>query len=127
MAWEIELEYVKGWLNEQDVETQLGIYAALEVLAQQGPALGRLLVDTPSHTKVKNLKELRPATSEGSEVRMLFAFDPRRKAIVLVAGDKARGGERGHLRWGGWYRKAIPLAERRYMDHLNHLGGLHES
>lgn len=95
MAWEIELEYVKGWLNEQDVETQLGIYAALEVLAQQGPALGRLLVDTPSHTKVKNLKELRPATSEGSEVRMLFAFDPRRKAIVLVAGDKARGGNAG--------------------------------
>jgi len=42
---------------------------------------------------------------------VLFAFDPRREAIVLVAGDKAGN-------WDGWYRKAIPLADRRFTDHL---------
>lgn len=53
MAWETELEYVKGWLNEQDVETQLGTYAALEVLAQQGSALGRPPVDTQATPRLR--------------------------------------------------------------------------
>lgn len=126
MTWKIELKYVKEWLVAQDLDTQLGIYSALEVLAQCGPTLGRPLVDTLSHTKVKNLKELRPATPEGTEVRALFAFDPQRRAIVLVAGDKSRG-KRGRLKWAGWYRKAIPLAEKRYAEHLHQLGGHDES
>lgn len=42
---------------------------------------------------------------------MLFAFDPARQAVVLVAGDKA-------CSWSSWYQKNIPLAERRYDEHL---------
>jgi hypothetical protein len=57
------------------------------------------------------MKELRPPSSGTTEIRLLFAFDPRREAIVLVAGDKAGN-------WDGWYRKAIPLADRRFTDHL---------
>ena len=45
---------------------------------------------------------------------MLFAFDPRREAIVLVTGDKAGN-------WDGWYRQAIPLADRRFAEHLTAL------
>lgn len=45
---------------------------------------------------------------------MLFAFDPRREAIVLVAGDKAGN-------WDGWYRQAIPLADQRFAEHLTAL------
>jgi len=41
----------------------------------------------------------------------LFAFDPKREAIFLVAGDKAGD-------WDGWYRKAIPLADKRFTEHL---------
>ena len=44
-------------------------------------------------------------------MRLLFAFDPRREAIFLVAGDKAGN-------WDAWYRKAIPLADERFTQHL---------
>ncbi len=62
-------------------------------------------------TAVKNLKELRPGSSGRSEVRILFAFDPLRQAVLLVAGDKAR-------EWTRWYQRAIPLAERRFAEHV---------
>ncbi|CAL9647862.1 Putative toxin HigB2 [Actinosynnema sp. ALI-1.44] len=44
-------------------------------------------------------------------MRILFAFDPRRQAILLVAGDKAGD-------WRGWYERNIPLADRRFDEHL---------
>jgi hypothetical protein len=56
-----------------------------------------------------------PAGSSGaSEIRLLFAFDPWREAILLVAGDKAGN-------WEGWYRVAIPLADDRFSQHLAEL------
>lgn len=60
------------------------------------------------------MKELRPPSSGTTEIRMLFAFDPRREAIFLVAGDKAGN-------WEIWYRKAIPLADQRFTRHLKEL------
>lgn len=79
---------------------------AIDVLADHGPGLGRPLVDTVTGSSIANLKELRVGT-----VRILFAFDPWRSSILLVAGDKAG-------RWDEWYREAIPLAERRYGVYL---------
>ena len=58
-----------------------------------------------------NLKELRPASTGSTEIRILFVFDPRRTAILLVAGDKAGD-------WRGWYDSNVPLAEERYAEHL---------
>lgn len=58
-----------------------------------------------------NLKELRPGSSGRTELRILFAFDPFRRAILLIAGNKA-----GQRRT--WYRTAVAEAERRYHDHL---------
>jgi hypothetical protein len=75
-------------------------------LADVGPGLGRPLVDTIHGSTIANLKELRPGS-----VRILFAFDPWRDSILLVAGDKAG-------RWTQWYREAIPLAEQRYERYL---------
>ncbi len=57
------------------------------------------------------MKELRPASSGASEVRILFAFDPHRQAILLVAGDKSGD-------WRGWYERNVPLADRRFDEHL---------
>lgn len=71
-------------------------------------------MDTIKGSTVKDLKELRPGSSGRSEVRVLFAFDPARRAIMLVAGDKAGN-------WQRWYRKNIPVAEQRYRDHLEEL------
>jgi hypothetical protein len=58
--------------------------SAIDTLADVGPGLGRPLVDTIHGSSIANLKELRPGT-----VRILFAFDPWRDSILLVAGDKA--------------------------------------
>ncbi|MFD7154527.1 type II toxin-antitoxin system RelE/ParE family toxin [Kribbella sp. NPDC059898] len=57
------------------------------------------------------MKELRPPSMGHSEIRMLFAFDPAREAIILVAGDKSG-------RWERWYQTAIPLADDRFAEHL---------
>jgi hypothetical protein len=63
------------------------------------------LVDHVEHSAVQNLKELRPGSAGRSELRILFAFDPWRSAILLVAGDKSGN-------WQQWYRQAIPRAEQ---------------
>lgn len=73
--------------------------------------LGRPLVDTLVGSRHKDMKDLRPGSRGRSEVRILFAFDPRRRAILLVAGDKAGN-------WRRWYTKNIPVADDLFDDHL---------
>jgi hypothetical protein len=82
------------------------------LLAQNGPHLGRPVVGKIAGSRHANMKELRAAT-EGS-LRVLFAFDPRRHAILLLGGDKAG-------RWRRWYDRAIPLADLRCDIHLEEL------
>jgi hypothetical protein len=115
VAWEvILLEPVETWflkLCESDPATAALVEHAIDRLAEAGPGLGRPLVDTLEHSRLSNLKELRPGSRGRSEIRILLVFDPDRQAILLVAGDKAG-------RWSRWYQEAIPLAERRYADWL---------
>ncbi len=68
----------------------------------------------PERTEQRHLKELRPGSAGKSEIRILFAFDPVRRAVLLVAGDKAGS-------WGGWHDTNIPVAEKRYQDHIAEL------
>jgi hypothetical protein len=74
-------------------------------------ALGRPLVSSIANSSVHNLKELRPGSTGRTEVRILFAFDPWRSAILLTGGDKSGD-------WQGWYRRAIPHAEQLYEEYL---------
>lgn len=90
------------------------VIAALELLAERGPQLGRPLVDTVVGSRHKNMKELRPGSSGRTELRVLFAFDPERRAILLVAGDKTGN-------WSKWYRESIPIADDRFTMHLEKL------
>ena len=69
------------------------------------------LADRVRHSQLSNLKELRPGSAGRSEIRILYIFDPRRNAVLLVAGDKAG-------KWEAWYRQPVPLAEQRYEDYL---------
>ena len=62
-------------------------------------------------SSLHNLKELRPGSAGKTEIRILFIFDPQRRAILLVAGNKAGN-------WTRWYRDAIKLAEDRYTRFL---------
>lgn len=89
---------VEEWLLALDRSSYEQVVAALELLADRGPQLGSPLVDTVSGSRHKNMKELRPGSSGRSELRVLFAFDPERRAILLVAGDKAGN-------WKKWYSR----------------------
>ncbi|WAL96835.1 type II toxin-antitoxin system RelE/ParE family toxin [Streptomyces sp. Je 1-369] len=115
MNWQINLHSsVEKWLlalAEEDAVSADLVEAAVDMLAEHGPALGRPLVDRLTGSRTHNLKELRPGSSGRTEVRVLFVFDPRRQAILLVAGDKAG-------RWRDWYQEAIPVAEARYDEYL---------
>ena len=117
MMWTVDVGLIVPWLDALDRKTWKQVIAALEVLQSRGPQLGRPLVDTVSTSRHRNMKELRPGSTGRSEVRILFAFDPHRAAVMLVAGDKA-----GH--WHRWYRDSIPMADGLWDQHLRRLKGL---
>ncbi len=85
-----------GYLDENK---QIAIDAAVEVLEERGPALGRPLV---------------------GDLRILFAFDPRRTAILLIGGDKSG-------RWNESYAEMVPVADQLYDQHLAELAQEDES
>jgi hypothetical protein len=111
MAWTVILvDQVIDWylgLVDHEPKTAELVAAAIDLLEVDGPALGRPLVDSIEGSSIRNLKELRPGSRGRSEIRILFAFDPERQAVLLVAGDKAGN-------WTKWYDDNIPLAERRF-------------
>lgn len=114
MPWEVDVSLVEERMLGLDEKSYELVIAALELLEERGPALGRPLVDSVKGSRHKNIKELRPGSQGRSELRVLFAFDPSRQAILLVAGDKAGV-------WERWYRVNIPLADDLFDRHLARL------
>lgn len=110
--WDIyQTDEVAQWVDDlrsSDPTAVDQIEAAVDVLSEHGPTLGRPLVDTLTGSKIANMKELRPRRTN---IRILFVFDPWRSAILLVAGDKT--GE-----WNRWYDRAIPRVEELYERYL---------
>lgn len=84
----------------------------MALLAEVGPALGRPLVDLIASSRHSNMKELR--VSADGALRVLFACDPQRTAILLIGGNKSGA-------WEGWYRVAIPIADDLFDEHLAQL------
>jgi hypothetical protein len=110
--WEVEFtDQFKEWWDDLAVDEQGAIGVAVEALEERGPALGRPFVDTIKGSRHANMKELRP---RGETIRILFAFDPRRMAILLLGGDKRD-------LWSKWYEESIPVADRLYDEHLDEL------
>jgi hypothetical protein len=108
MAWDVRLwDEVASWILELDGESYDLVAAAVDQLVAHGPALGRPLADRVRGSRHHNMKELRPGSVGSSEIRILFAFDPMRRAVLLVAGDKAG-------RWKQWYDENIPVADHRF-------------
>jgi hypothetical protein len=115
VVWEVSLlAEVEEWfleLCERDPDSAARVAEAIDLLVENGPALGRPAVDRLKGSRYHNMKELRPGSVGSTEIRLIFAFDPRREAIILVAGDKSGA-------WQQWYLDAIPLADERYTAYL---------
>jgi hypothetical protein len=114
LAWAVKVtdEY-SAWftmLIKEDLGSAVQVAQAVAALREEGPTLGRPLVDRLKGTRIHHLKELRPGSRGRSEIRIIFAFDPARSALLLLGGDKAGN-------WQRWYRENIPLAEQLYIDY----------
>jgi hypothetical protein len=114
LAWAIKVtdEYAAWFtmLIKEDLAPATQVAQAVAALREEGPALGRPLVDRLKGSTIHHLKELRPGSRGRSEIRIIFAFDPARSALLLLGGDKAGN-------WQRWYRDNIPIAERLYRDY----------
>ena len=98
MSWVVEIgnEFKPEFCAlREDVQEE--ILALARFLQQFGPQLGRPRADTLNGSRHANMKELRFGADDG-EWRVAFAFDPKRKAILLVAGDKSGGSEKRFYR-----------------------------
>jgi hypothetical protein len=114
VAWSVKVtEEYAAWFSaliKEDLASAVQVAQAVAALREEGPALGRPLVDRLQGSKVHHLKELRPGSAGRSEIRVLFAFDPTRSALLLLGGDKAGN-------WQRWYRQNIPIAEQLYLEY----------
>jgi hypothetical protein len=114
VAWDVEVtdqfvDWYRDILPDRDVEA---VEQAVEKIRLGGPALGRPRVDSVRGSRYPKMKELR-VQSHGDPIRILFAFDPRRVAILLIGGAKTTD----RL----FYERIIPLADDLYEQHLREI------
>ena len=115
MKWKVDFD--PAFDTEFDVlppAVQDELLAHAKLLEALGPELGRPWADTLNGSRHANMKELR-FKSENGVWRVAFAFDPRRRAVLLAVGDKSGGGEKR------FYRQLIGKADKRFDAHLDRL------
>ncbi len=100
------------WLTTQDESLRAEVAARVDLLETYGPHLGRPHADSLKGSRHSNMKELR-IQCKGKPWRILFAFDPKRRSILLVGGNK-QGDKR-------WYDTHIPIADDRFDKHLKYM------
>lgn len=113
MSWEVEYtnEFGEWWAGLSEAE-QVSVAASVQLLETRSPQLPFPHSSGIGASKHGHMRELR-TQHEGRPLRTLYAFDPRRAAILLIGGDKT-GNER-------WYETHVPLADRLYDEHLEQL------
>jgi len=110
VEWDVEYtDEFEEWWNGLTGEEQEDVRAKVILLRRDGPLLRRPHSDIIASSKHPNMKELIVQYS-GKPYRVLYAFDPRRCAILLIGGDKT-GDER-------WYKRFVPIADRLYDEHI---------
>jgi hypothetical protein len=112
VAWEVErTDEFTEWWDSLSEDEQVSVSATVAVLSEKGPSLKRPYVGRLEHSKLPNLKEL-IIQHGGDPYRVLFMFDPRQTAILLLGGKKGAK---------GWYVNAIAKAEKIYANYLKEL------
>ena len=113
MAWNIEYtDEFFTWWNTLSVGEQNAVGVSVTLLEEKGPALEFPYSSGISGSKHSHMRELR-TKSTGHPLRTLYAFDPRRTAILLIGGDKT-GDNR-------WYETYVPIADRLYDEYLEQI------
>ncbi len=111
--WQVEYtNEFEDWWNTLAKTTQIDIDASVRLLEKLGTSLPFPHSSKITNAKHNHMRELR-VQSKGKPIRILYAFDPRRHAILLLGGDKT--GKKD------WYEKHIPLADVLYKTHLAEL------
>jgi hypothetical protein len=117
MAWEVEYtDEFEAWWNGLTEEEQIELNAKVRLLEQHGPVLPKPHSDVIVTSKHANMKELRGKvifSNHRAELRVPYAFDPQRTAILLIGGDKTGN--------PSWYEEYVPIADRLFDDHLNRI------
>ena len=111
MLWNVEYtdEFEKWWMEKLTPDEQDEVAAVVGLLERKGPQLAFPCSSAITQSKFAHLRELR-IQHGGKPFRILYAFDPRRTAILLIGGNKT-----GQRRW---YQKHIRIADRLYKEHL---------
>src|SRR5436309_12405892 len=100
-----------AWFTELREDGQVEVMAKVGLLRLLGPTLGRPHADTLNGSKHANMKELRADTAD-QVLRIAFAFDPERAAILLVAGNKAGVSQKR------FFQRLIAKADELFDAHL---------
>ncbi|MGQ3075552.1 MAG: type II toxin-antitoxin system RelE/ParE family toxin [Ferrovibrionaceae bacterium] len=113
MSWEVENtdEFAAWWGNLREAERE-DVTASVELLAEHGPTLRHPHSSGLNGSRHPHMRELR-VQSGGRPIRIFYAFDPRRTAILLIGGDKT-GDDR-------FYQRLIPIADGLYDDYIAEL------
>lgn len=111
--WEVEYTDEFGaWWRRLSEAQQASVDALVRLLEARGPQLGHPYSSAIGSSRHAHMRELR-IQHRGRPLRVLYAFDPRRAAILLIGGDKT-GDDR-------WYETFVPRADRLYDEHLEQL------
>ena len=114
MAWEVEFSDEFGlWWDGLTTAEQKSVDFTVSLLQEVGPTLRMPHSSGVEMSRHRHVRELR-VQHEGRPYRILYAFDPRRAAILPIGGDKT-----GNSRW---YEKYVPLADSIYERHLRESG-----
>lgn len=115
MKWEVVFDPAfDDEFDDLSIAVQDELLAQAKLLEMFGPELGRPRVDTLKGSRHANMKELRFEAGNGIW-RVAFAFDPKRRAILLVTGNKSGVGEKR------FYGQLIKKADKRFDAHLDRL------
>lgn len=113
MAWDVEFtDMFGGWWDGLAEDEQVSIDASVQLLERFGPNLKFPHSSSIAGSQYSHMRELR-IQHQGRPYRVLYAFDPRRTAILLIGGDKT-GDDR-------WYEVHVPLADKEYGLYLKEL------
>ncbi len=113
MTWDVEgTDEFAAWFANLTDDEQVAVGRIVELLVEHGPVLPYPYSSGVTISRHRHMRELR-IQFEGGPYRVLYAFDPRRTAILLVGGDKTRD-ER-------WYEVNVPRADALYDEHVRAL------